>query len=130
MGWLSKILGGSSNPIKDTFAGIDSLVTSDDERAAAALLRLKAEQEPAKWQHALNLANAGSKSFFIAGWRPALGWVCVTGLSITFVLNPLLSTYLGMPVQGIPTENIMELTVALLGLGALRTYEKKEGISR
>ena len=68
MSILSKLFGGATaQPIEAVFKGIDALVTSDEEREAAELLKLKALQEPAKMQIELNKLEAQHRSGFVAG---------------------------------------------------------------
>lgn len=80
-------------------------------------------------QTELNKIDANSNSFFRAGWRPAMGWVCVLGLCYTYLFQPILATAAVMwfPALVVPAVNVdalMYLIMALLGLGGLRTYEK------
>jgi len=61
-------------------------------------------------------------------WRPGIGWVCFVGLLWAYVIQPI-----ALFVQGSPnmdTSGLFQLTVALLGMGGLRTYEKIKGVSR
>src|SRR5689334_5102322 len=37
-----------------------------------------------------NKIEAGSTKMFIAGWRPAVGWVCVAALAYAYVIEPFL----------------------------------------
>lgn len=128
MGFLSKLLGKSAAaPVEAVFKGIDSLVTNDEERAAAELLKLKAMQEPGKLQVELNKIEAGHRTIFVAGWRPALGWVCVMGLMFVFLINPVMQWYTSEPGPQMPTEIMLELVIGILGLAGLRTFEKLSG---
>lgn len=128
MSWVSKIIGDSAkSPISAIFDGIDSLVTNDEERAAAQLLKIRAMQEPGKLQVELNKIEASHRSIFVAGWRPAIGWVCALGLSFPFLLNPIFQWYTGEAGPDLPIESLLELVVAMLGMGALRTIEKLQG---
>ena len=36
-----------------------------------------------------NIAEAQHKSVFVAGWRPAIGWLCAFGLGWQFVGNEM-----------------------------------------
>ena len=131
MSILSKLFGGATaQPIEAVFKGIDALVTSDEEREAAELLKLKAMQEPAKMQIELNKIEAQHRSAFVAGWRPAIGWVCATGLAFTFVINPVVQWCTGNPGPELPLESLMPLVIAILGLGGYRTFEKTTGKSK
>lgn len=128
MRWLSKLFGGTAaQPIEAVFKGIDNLVTSDDERAAAELLKLKAMQEPAKLQVELNKIEAQHRSVFVAGWRPAIGWICAIGLAFPFFVNPMLQWVTGDKGPELPLDVLMELVLAMLGLSGLRTFEKVKG---
>ncbi len=65
---------------------------------------------------------------FIAGWRPAVGWVCVLGLAVT-VFSPLLGWVAALAghailVPPIPMDALMTLLIGMLGLGGMRTVEK------
>ena len=82
-----------------------------------------------------NKIEANHRSVFIAGWRPFLGWVCGIGFAWIFVLNPILQW--GLALYGInsvlpqlQTDVLMELTIALLGLAGLRSWEKAKGITK
>ena len=82
-----------------------------------------------------NLEQAKHSSVFIAGARPAIMWICAFGLGWQFVFQPI--AVWGIAVSGadlvlpvIQTEGLMSLTLALLGLGSMRTAEKWKGIQR
>lgn len=81
----------------------------------------------------VNKVEASHKSIFVAGWRPAVGWVGVVGLAYSFVLEPLISWiarisgYLGTFPQ-LQTEAILFLLSGMLGFGGLRTWEKIKGV--
>lgn len=98
------------------------------------LAQLASDTELAKGQLAVNAAEAASGSTFVAGWRPAIGWICAVGLFYDFLLQPLLpwliSLVIGKPVSPLPPlagETLMTLLFGMLGLGGLRTVEKVKG---
>ena len=83
----------------------------------------------------VNKAQASHPSIFVAGARPAIMWICAFGLGWQFVFQPVCSwamaiwsPELAMPI--IPTEGLMTLTLSLLGLGGMRSFEKGKGIQR
>ena len=92
-------------------------------------------QELAKGQLEVNKVEAAHKSLFVAGWRPAIGWICGLGMASNFILIPMANFVLaltGSPVV-IPlldTGEMMPVLMGMLGLGAMRTYEKKQGVQR
>ena len=82
-----------------------------------------------------NLEQAKHSSIFVAGARPAIMGICAFGLGWQFVFQPISvwgfavsSLDLVLPV--IQTEGLMSLTLALLGLGGMRTAEKWKGVQR
>ena len=99
------------------------------------LAQLAAESEIAKAQLAVNAAEAASGNAWAAGWRPSVGYVCVAGLGYTFLLQPLLpwvAAVFGMSVPPLPsldTNVLMTLLLGMLGIGGMRSYDKKQGTS-
>ena len=107
------------------------------ERAKADMeaALVKAANDAALAQVEVNKIEAGHSSVFVAGWRPAIGWVCAAALAWAFIVAPIASW--GMAVFGlretlpaIMTDNLFELVLAMLGLGGLRTFEKLRGVAR
>jgi hypothetical protein len=133
MGWLSKLTGGGGlvEPVEAIGNVIDKLFTSDEERAAGELLKQKLAQAPQLAQSEINKVQAGHRSTFVAGARPALMWVCALGFLFAFFINPMLQWLLpnaGSPE--LPLDAMLELTLAMLGLAGLRTVEKLKGVAK
>ncbi|ALS32770.1 hypothetical protein PTRA_a1578 [Pseudoalteromonas translucida KMM 520] len=129
MGWFSKILG--TNPIEAIGKAGDALFTSDEERQQLSNDLLEIKQKPMLMQALANTLSAQHRSMFVAGARPFLLWVCGFGFLFTFLINPILQWI--MPEAGtpeLPTDVMMELTLALLGLASLRTIEKIKGVAK
>lgn len=103
---------------------VDRIFTSDEERLEARNVLAKIATQPDVLQGELNLRTAGDRRLFIAGWRPFIGWVCGFCILFLFLVGPLM----GMSDSKLPTEDIIGLTMALLGLGGLRTLEKVKGL--
>ena len=107
------------------------------EKAQAELLKAAQDQDfqLALRQIEVNKAEAAHSSIFVAGWRPGLGWICVAGLAYNFIVYPLL-TWLVVVGNAeftpppLMSDNLMELVLGMLGLGALRTAEKWKGVAR
>ena len=74
------------------------------------------------------------QSIFVAGWRPFVGWMCGVGLAYQAILHNLLewlSGIYGFPVPPAPDSDVLVYVLGgLLGLGALRTYEKKAKVTK
>jgi len=95
------------------------------------LALLAAETDLAKGQLAVNAEEARSASLFVAGWRPFVGWVCGAGLAYAVILEPVARfvAKVGFEYSGvfpvIDTTITMQMLFGLLGLGAMRSYDKK-----
>jgi hypothetical protein len=86
-------------------------------------------------QAVANIEGAKHRSIFVAGWRPAIGWVAALGLGYQFLILPfagLINAYAKLPAE-LPVlagEQLMSLVMALLGLGSMRTFEKYKGAAK
>ena len=92
-------------------------------------------QELAKGQLEVNKTEAAHKSLFVAGWRPAIGWIWGLGMASNFLLIPIANFVLALTGSAIvipllDTGEMMPVLMGMLGLGAMRTYEKKQGVQR
>ena len=82
----------------------------------------------------VNAREATHPSMWVAGWRPAVGWVGALGLFYASIGHPVLtwaSATRGWPVP--PDVNVDLLWVVLsgmLGIGGLRTFEKTKGVAK
>lgn len=77
----------------------------------------------------------GKRTFWCAGWRPAIGWICAIALAWSWVLAPIVEVILkacGIPIimPRLQSTEIVSLTTSLLGMSALRTYDKKNGLTQ
>ena len=82
-----------------------------------------------------NLEQAKHPSVFIAGARPAIMWICAFGLGWQFVFQPVAAWIIAVSGSDVllplfETEGLMPLTLSLLGLGGMRSFEKYKGIQR
>ena len=76
----------------------------------------------------VNKIEAAHKSLFVAGWRPACGWVCISALAYSTIISPILGIWFTVPV--VDTSLLTTVLMGMLGLGAMRTFEKTKGVSR
>ncbi|MAH51434.1 hypothetical protein CMI37_36805 [Candidatus Pacearchaeota archaeon] len=131
MGFLAKILGsGVTETAKGIADVVDRFVETKEEKKAASILLMKVQQEPDRWQSEVNKIQAGHRTMFVSGARPFIMWICGAGLALEFVVNPILVWITGSPGPRINTTLLMDLVLAMLGLGAMRTYEKQKGLTR
>jgi len=82
-----------------------------------------------------NIEQAKHPSIFIAGARPAIMWICAFGLGWQFVFQPVAAWIIAVSGSDVllplfETEGLMPLTLSLLGLGGMRSFEKYKGIQR
>jgi hypothetical protein len=102
------------------------LATMADQHAQQALLA----------QLEINKAEAASGSVFKGGWRPAVGWVCAIAFAYHFILKDLIifgASFAGLELPEMPEFDMGTLLTVLggmLGIGGLRTYEKKSGLTK
>ena len=131
MGFLGKLLGIGIGKTANEIAGaIDRFVETPEEKKAAEMLQMKVQQEPDRWQAEINKIEAGHQSLFVAGWRPAVGWVCVFALSWGWIVGPIVQwVWPEHPMPAIEIGQAISLIMALLGMSAVRTYEKKSGLT-
>ena len=92
-------------------------------------------QELAKGQLEVNRVEAAHKSLFVAGWGPFIGWTCGLGMFGNFITIPFSNFVLALfeyniVIPLVPLETMMPVLMGMLGLGAMRTYEKKAGVSK
>lgn len=86
--------------------------------------------ENALAQIAVNVEEAKSASVFIAGWRPACGWIGALGLGYAAIFEPIARfiALVGFGYKGpfpvLDTSITMQILFGILGLGAYRTFEK------
>lgn len=146
MSLLGSILGvggdAVAKPIEALGNMFDKLFTSDEERLQAQAVLEKLKQHEDELQVELNKIEAASSSVFVAGWRPAIGWVCAASLAVYYIPRFMVGTGLWVwacltaepphlvPVPEMGISDILGLVGSLLGMSWLRTSEKKAGVAR
>tara|TARA_R100000329_G_scaffold73106_1_gene63624 strand:+ start:1071 stop:1502 length:432 start_codon:yes stop_codon:yes gene_type:complete len=129
-----------ADPITNSVVGIAGSVLN--KFVADKNLKMKLEHELKTQLQTANLAQnetnkiqAAHPSLFIAGARPAIMWICAIGLFWEFFLKQVLVWSFGLAgmevaVPDIQTEGLMTLTLSLLGLSGMRSFEKSKGVAR
>ncbi len=128
---------GGGDIVKAVGDVVDDLFTSDEERLENQLELYKAEREynykEAKLladqniaQTEVNKEEARSGSLFVAGWRPAIGWVGALALLYQFVVYPLLLWIPGIKEPPKPLDYTMLFTMitGMLGIAGMRSFDK------
>ena len=135
---LGKIFSGDT--IKTVGGVIDDMHFSGEEKEKLKLQFAEVEAKLKEKQMAINLADAQSTAGGISGmlqrsWRPLIGMSCALAIFWEFVLSKFILFICGLlqyEVVNIPELDmgtLMPLVMSLLGMGALRTFEKTKGIS-
>jgi len=132
MGILDIFTGGS---IKAVGKIVDELYTSEDERNQAKITVEKIQARLKEKQLDINLSESKSRSLFVAGWRPCLGWVGSLSVAYVYLLQPILNMILQLfdvHIDWVVLDlgQLMPLILGMLGLGGLRTFEKSKGVSK
>ena len=95
----------------------------------------KHSHEIAKAQIDVNKEEAKSRSWWIAGWRPACGWICTLAMGYHFIIQPFLIFFLAlfgmkMDLPSFDMDTLMTVLLGMLGLGTLRTVEKSKKLTK
>ena len=111
---------------------LDRIIPDRNARAAAreklAEISRNGELDLLTGQMEINKVEAAHRSLFVAGWRPAVGWICALGLAYNVLISPLLSIYLVMPT--VDPELLYPVMMGMLGLAGTRSYEKIRQVAR
>jgi len=138
MGLMDIFSGGA---VKAVAGVIDDLHTSEEEklqlknRFAEIQAKLKSKQMD------INLADAKSTAGGISGfmqrsWRPMIGMSCALAIFWEYVLSKFILFFLGifhyevLDLPSLDMGTLMPLVMSLLGMGALRTFEKTKGVAK
>jgi hypothetical protein len=129
-----------SNLVGPVTGLLDKVIEDKDQKAKLAheiaTMSDTHAQQALMGQLEINKAEAASGSVFKGGWRPFIGWVCGVAFAYHFVLQPLIVfgvTAAGIDIPELPEfdmGSLMTVMMGMLGLGGLRSYEKKQGITK
>jgi len=139
--WLADKLGASDKTvegIKQTLSGM-----SPEQLLAAKKMDIDFQQFCMEngikidlAQIAVNTEEAKSSSLFVSGWRPFVGWVCGASLAYVSILDPMVR-FVAKVIFGyggtfpvIDTTITMQVLFGMLGIGAMRSFDKKQGTSK
>jgi len=118
---------------------LDKFIPDADTKAKlaheVATMAEEHAQELAKGQMEINAVEAANSNVFVSGWRPFIGWTCGLGMFGNFITIPFSNFVLALleydiVIPLVPLETMMPVLMGMLGLGAMRTYEKKSGVSK
>ena len=115
--------------------GLEKWIPDANERTKAAMEMATQVHQQVMGQIEINKVEASSTSLFVAGWRPAIGWICGGAYGYHFILQPFMVFILqafGNTIL-LPHLDIGELSMVLfglLGLGAMRSWDKSIGVTK
>jgi len=129
------ILGSVIDKIfPDATAAAEAKIKMIELEQAGEFKQIESDLKRDLAQMEINKVEAQSPSLFKSGWRPAVGWTCVAGLIYSTLVYPLLTwvavVWNVLPPPNIDTGVLVTLLGGLLGIGTLRTYEKKMGLTK
>jgi len=136
-GWLASKLGVPPEQVQQTLAGMtaDQLVKMKemdlDFQKFMADNNIKLDLA----QIEVNKQEASSLNLFVAGWRPAVGWICGAGLAYATILEPLgrfvaqVGFHYTGPFPALDTALLVTTLGGILGLGTMRMNEKIKGVA-
>ena len=118
----------------DPIKRAEELRKLEEMRQKGDLAELNAHVQLMLGQLKVNLEEAKHKSIFVAGWRPAVGWVCVSVLAFNYIGVYLLEFAVGfmesppeVPVRFDMSE-LWPLLIGMLGIGTMRSVDKGKGV--
>ena len=121
---------------------LDDLVTPDKERMDAQIELAKIDASLLTAQMDVNKAEASHASIWVAGWRPACGWVGAAAMAYQFLLYPFMVwAWALMQAKGwipgtlahppmLDTDALWVILTGMLGIAGARTFEKVKGVSK
>jgi hypothetical protein len=98
---------------------------------AGEFKQIDADVTMATAQTDINKIEAANSNLFVSGWRPAMGWTCVAIFCSNYIGVPLLAW--ASPMFNIPPPprldigEVLPVLLGMLGLGTLRSMDKKNG---
>jgi len=118
---------------------LDKVIEDKDQKNRLAheiaTMSEKLAAENQKLQAQANVEAAKHPSLFVAGARPAILWCCCLGLFLQFFVMPIADWvvavwYPDIVLFELDTGSLMTLTLSLLGVSGLRSFEKSKGVAR
>jgi len=118
---------------------LDKFIEDKDQKAMLAhkisTMSEEHHQDLMKAQIEVNKVEAASSNLFVSGWRPFIGWTCGLGMFGNFITIPFSNFVLALigidiVIPLVPLETMMPVLMGMLGLGAMRSYEKVNSVAR
>lgn len=117
------------------------LITTDKERLELELRAKELDQAIDLAQIQVNQTEAQHNSIFVAGWRPAIGWIGAAAMAYQFLLYPLMLwgwTWMQganwipkelPPPKPLDADQLWVILSGILGIAGMRSFEKTKGVA-
>lgn len=139
MSAITDIIAGAVAGLGDTALKIRTAITGIDPAKAAEVQELtlnlqaqaaKLEADAVAAQAQIDNTEAASANWFVASWRPLVGYVCAAAFFLQYVLQPVIN-WCGGHLSAIDMSVPTQIVIGMLGLGNVvsRTVEKVTGTS-
>jgi hypothetical protein len=126
---IGGLISGIGSAAKDIRAAITGKSVIDPAAQAELEMKLaEIEQAGLSAQAEVNKIEAGSKSVFVSGWRPFIGWVCGISIANNFLVRPYLVSF-GLQIPELDVSMLYPLIFGMLGIVGARTAEKFKGVA-
>ena len=133
MSWWKRAIGVGAAAVPGVSAVqavtrvLDVAAETDEDRRAVETLRPKLARHASAAAAEVAKAELAHRSILVAGWRPALGWVCVAIMVWQYLLYDLAAMVWTLPPRD---GELVTVLMTALGIAALRTMEKGSGLTR
>lgn len=117
------------------------LITTDKERLELELRAKELDQSIDLAQIEVNKVEAEHSSIFVAGWRPAIGWIGAAAMAYQFLLYPIMLwgwTWMQgvgwipkelTPPPVLEADQLWVILSGILGIAGMRSFEKSKGVA-
>ena len=117
------------------------LITTEKEKRELDLREKEIDQKTDLAQIEVNKVEAASSSVFVAGWRPAIGWIGAAAMAYQFLMYPMMLwgwTYLQgtgwvpkdmTPPPVLDADQLWVILSGILGIAGMRSFEKTKGVA-
>lgn len=120
--------------IADLFPDTKSKASAE-AKLTAAIAEYGHQQAQAQME--VNKVEAAHVSTFVAGWRPALMWICASCIFYTWWVYPWMIFFAAIhwpeyvdKIPQPPNDELWVLVFGAMGLGGMRTFEKVKGVAK
>ncbi len=130
----SGAVGGLLSGIGTLAKDIRQAITGDlpvEKQAEINLKLMELENSVMLAQADINKIEAASEHWFVAAWRPFVGWMCGVAFAYATILEPfirLIANFYGYTGEfpKLDTTLTMQALFAILGIGIMRSYDKAQ----